>query len=459
MKDDVNLKSTNKKTQFVLKLCDETMEKSENPFEILKIHLTPKVENSAKLNIHKLEINVDYDEADNTKSNKYLSFSPISKHHKKLTQTKSKLSFDNKNEMSIFSKLLKKSCQNLTLNNLKEKTGTNSLYELKISKKVFHENDNIEEILIKVNSSQKLINNLNDSSQSEDNPDIEKSFSNKSDKRVGFDNEEKKALFYCEEDQNLDEMDEQFKKYYVSAVDNFCGNYNIYITNSLMLMNYLPPIDYFQKEIDKRKFKIEISQFKRLMILDLDETLVHVDVNYKFQSHDDYLKLVTDDEIENILPLIIRPYTKEFLEFSSKYFDIVIFTASCKEYADVVLDYLDPKKIYFKYRLYRESCVVYKNLYLKFLDIFNTPIKDCIIVDNSMFSFSYDLSNGILVSSFYQDKEDQDLLSLIEFIEKKLIKTQDVRQELENTFEFTKIKNSLKELSYDEMQNLNIYGD
>lgn len=43
----------------------------------------------------------------------------------------------------------------------------------------------------------------------------------------------------------------------------------------------------------------------------------------------------------------VRPYTKECLEFVNKHFEVVVFTASHKWYADVILDYIDPEGIYF----------------------------------------------------------------------------------------------------------------
>ena len=49
-------------------------------------------------------------------------------------------------------------------------------------------------------------------------------------------------------------------------------------------------------------------------MLDLDETLVH------FDEDTDYLA--------------IRPYATEFLEEMANYYEIVIFTAGMKDYAD-----------------------------------------------------------------------------------------------------------------------------
>ena len=427
--------------------------------ETLKYELSPK---SRYFKKHNLKIETDYDDEEKRKMVVMLSFSPLNKH--KQIHPKSKFSFNTNlnNKLSIFSKLLKRSCKALTLNNIQNATGKNTLYEL--TKTINPEEE--ESIVNKLNNIQ-LSNNMkkvDEESEDETKKDNDSAASITLSKESKIPAKSTKAMknhsmYYVEEDQHFDEMDENFQKYYVSAVDNFSGNYNVYISNSLMLISMLPEIKYFEQEIKKREYQITVSQFKKLMILDLDETLVHADFDYKFSSHDVYLKMTTEEGIENIIPINIRPYLAEFLELSSKYFDIAIFTASCKDYADVILNHLDPENKIFKYRFYRESCVIYKNLYLKFLEIFKTPLKDCIIIENSMFSFAYNLNNGILVTSYYDDKDDQDLLSLMEFMETALVKSSNVMEILENTFEFNKIKTSLKDMTYDEMQNVEHYNE
>lgn len=39
----------------------------------------------------------------------------------------------------------------------------------------------------------------------------------------------------------------------------------------------------------------------------------------------------------------IRPFARECLEMVNKDFEVVVFTASNKYYADSILDYIDPK--------------------------------------------------------------------------------------------------------------------
>lgn len=42
---------------------------------------------------------------------------------------------------------------------------------------------------------------------------------------------------------------------------------------------------------------------------------------------------------------LIRPGCFEFIEEMSKYYELVIFTAAMQDYADSVLDQIDPNKI------------------------------------------------------------------------------------------------------------------
>ena len=50
---------------------------------------------------------------------------------------------------------------------------------------------------------------------------------------------------------------------------------------------------------------------------------------------------------------MVRPGTEEFLEQMSKYYEIVIFTAATQDYADWVLDKIDPEH-HISHRLYRQ---------------------------------------------------------------------------------------------------------
>ncbi len=115
-----------------------------------------------------------------------------------------------------------------------------------------------------------------------------------------------------------------------------------------------------------------------------------------------------------------------------------------KDYADAVLNYLDPENKYFQNRLYRDSCInVYNRLYIKDLRIFNRSLENLIIVDNSIYSFSNQLSNGVLINSFYNDKGDKELMNVQNYLYKYLYNATDIRVTNEQVFNFNNILNAL----------------
>ena len=123
--------------------------------------------------------------------------------------------------------------------------------------------------------------------------------------------------------------------------------------------------------------------------MDLDETLVHY------------------EESNNEGKINFRPYLDQFLNEMSSYYDIIIFTASLKEYADIILDHIDPDSKIIKHRYYRENTVSVDNEYnIKDLGILKTDLKKTLIIDNVPENFLKHKENGIFIKSWYDDKDD-----------------------------------------------------
>jgi CTD small phosphatase-like protein 2 len=88
-------------------------------------------------------------------------------------------------------------------------------------------------------------------------------------------------------------------------------------------------------------------------------------------------------------------------------------------------------------RLYRDSCIrTADGVYVKDLRIFENCInlEDIVIVDNAVYSFGYQLENGIPIIPFYDDKEDEELLHLMQYLECLVKNGGDIREHNKRAF-------------------------
>ncbi|KAG5900719.1 hypothetical protein JTB14_038237 [Gonioctena quinquepunctata] len=159
----------------------------------------------------------------------------------------------------------------------------------------------------------------------------------------------------------------------------------------------------------------EEDLFKKCMVIDLDETLVHS--SFKPISNADFVVPVEIDGTTHQVYVLKRPHVDEFLQRMGELYECILFTASLAKYADPVADLLDKWEV-FRKRLFRESCVFYRGNYVKDLNKLGRELGQIVIVDNSPASYIFHPDNAVPVASWFDDANDSELLDLIPFFEK-----------------------------------------
>jgi Dullard-like phosphatase family protein len=202
---------------------------------------------------------------------------------------------------------------------------------------------------------------------------------------------------------------------------------------------------------DYKTKKVYLPKKKsKLVVFDMDETLIHALPPYKAlcdKKLTDAADVVLDFEFGDIKKLYvnIRPFMIEWVTAIKQMYQIVVFTASIKSYANTILDFIDPKKQLFAARFYRDSWLTSPDdSFIKDLRIFEDQwnLKDIILVDNSTMSFARQFDNGFPILPFYNDANDTEMVYLYYFL-KRIHKDYDLRTSLRSTFWLNKLKKSV----------------
>ncbi|ODV88187.1 hypothetical protein CANARDRAFT_192960 [[Candida] arabinofermentans NRRL YB-2248] len=217
---------------------------------------------------------------------------------------------------------------------------------------------------------------------------------------------------------------------------------------------------------------------QKTLVLDLDETLIHSlsrhnsSILNRNQGTTIEIK-INNSQLATLYHVYKRPYVDEFLYIVKNWYNLVCFTASIKEYADPVINYLEQevlfkdrnagqKKKLFSQRFYRDSCIFVEGKgYVKDLTVLQGQgglgqhhagnstesltrdrsasrtrassatrsqfdLSKVVIVDNSPISYSFHKDNGIVIEGWINDPDDLELMNLLPLLN-SLRFTSDVR--------------------------------
>ena len=159
--------------------------------------------------------------------------------------------------------------------------------------------------------------------------------------------------------------------------------FNLYFNNFISLLERNKVKPPFLPKLDDKKYKYTL-------VLDLDETLVH------------YV------EEENSAYVQVRPHADDFLKELSKHFEIVLFTAAEEDYTGIVLNELN-RNNYITHILCRKYTEFRNGCYVKDLSKLGRDLKRVCIVDNNKDNFNLQPENGLFISSYYGEQNDNEL--------------------------------------------------
>lgn len=154
----------------------------------------------------------------------------------------------------------------------------------------------------------------------------------------------------------------------------------------------------------------------KLLILDLDETLIHsVETPFEHQADFCFGKFYTYK----------RPYLREFLEFCFEHFEVAVWTSSTTAYAEEIVKNILTAEQKLTFLWTRSRCTISfdeelgESYYSKKLDKVRKrgfDLNSIIAIDDSPRKWRYSYGNLIRVTIFEGDRKDEELDLLMKYL-------------------------------------------
>lgn len=168
------------------------------------------------------------------------------------------------------------------------------------------------------------------------------------------------------------------------------------------------------------KIIIDINPTKKLLLFDLDETLVHCFEGEPKKHSAKTRKCFLQTETQILkCDVNVRPFVNQALRrLKQAGFELGIFTASSQDYADAIIEQIiDPFQELISVRLYRQHCFKTEDgIFIKDLRILSHPLNQTLLIDNNVHSFGFQIPNGIPIIPFFSDQSDLEMTHLATYL-------------------------------------------
>jgi RNA polymerase II subunit A small phosphatase-like protein len=160
-----------------------------------------------------------------------------------------------------------------------------------------------------------------------------------------------------------------------------------------------------------------LPQYDKLLVLDLDETLIH--------SVKEPLERTPDFRAFQYF-VYKRPGVDCFLSTCTELFNLAVWTSAGEDYAHQIIKHIFPKPAQLRFVFSSERCSVrfdYANGSYQILKPLRKlkrkgySLEKVLVVDDTPETFMDNYGNGILVRRYYGGEDDEELLLLLKYLE------------------------------------------
>lgn len=113
----------------------------------------------------------------------------------------------------------------------------------------------------------------------------------------------------------------------------------------------------YQEEVMMKSVELGKKTKEKTLILDMDETMIAAKFGSAAEPNGHFQPNFSFNFQGANIGVRFRPYLSDTLDKLSQMYELVAFTAGVKEYADPILDQIDPDGTLFKKRMFRDSCI------------------------------------------------------------------------------------------------------